>query len=150
MNKKNITVWGARFKQKTSNLFQNSGASIDIDKRLYNEDIKASIVHVKMLSKQKIISTKNAKNIIGGLKKIHKEIKNNKFKFQKKYEDIHLNIEKRLFEIIGKDAGYMHTARSRNDQVITDFKLWMLTATKEIIFEINSLIKTIIIKTIKI
>ena len=149
MNKKNITVWGARFKQKTSNLFQNSGASIDIDKRLYNEDIKASIVHVKMLSKQKIISTKNAKNIIGGLKKIHKEIKNNKFKFQKKYEDIHLNIEKRLFEIIGKDAGYMHIARSRNDQVITDFKLWMLTATKEIIFEINSLIKTIIIKTNK-
>ena len=149
MNKKNITVWGARFKQKTSNLFQNSGTSIDIDKRLYNEDIKASIVHVKMLSKQKIISTKNAKNIIGGLKKIHKEIKNNKFKFQKKYEDIHLNIEKRLFEIIGKDAGYMHTARSRNDQVITDFKLWMLTATKEIIFEINSLIKTIIIKTNK-
>ena len=149
MNKKNITVWGARFKQKTSNLFQNSGASIDIDKRLYNEDIKASIVHVKMLSKQKIISTKNAKNIIGGLKKIHKEIKNNKFKFQKKYEDIHLNIEKRLFEIIGKDAGYMHTARSRNDQVITDFKLWMLTATKEIIFEINSLIKTIIIKANK-
>ena len=149
MNKKNITVWGARFKQKTSDLFQNSGTSIDIDKRLYNEDIKASIVHVKMLSKQKIISTKNAKNIIGGLKKIHKEIKNNKFKFQKKYEDIHLNIEKRLFEIIGKDAGYMHTARSRNDQVITDFKLWMLTATKEIIFEINSLIKTIIIKTNK-
>ena len=149
MNKKNIPVWGARFKQKTSNLFQNSWASIDIDKRLYNEDIKASIVHVKMLSKQKIISTKNAKNIIGGLKKIHKEIKNNKFKFQKKYEDIHLNIEKRLFEIIGKDAGYMHTARSRNDQVITDFKLWMLTATKEIIFEINSLIKTIIIKTNK-
>ena len=147
MNKKNITVWGARFKQKTSNLFQNSGASIDIDKRLYNEDIKASIVHVKMLSKQKIISTKNAKNIIGGLKKIHKEIKNNKFKFQKKYEDIHLNIEKRLFEIIGKDAGYMHTARSRNDQVITDFKLWMLTATKKIILEINSLIKTIIVKS---
>ena len=149
MNKKNITVWGTRFNQKTSDLFQNSGASIDIDKRLYNEDIKASIVHVKMLSKQKIISTKNAKNIISGLKKIHKEIKNNKFKFQKKYEDIHLNIEKRLFEIIGKDAGYMHTARSRNDQVITDFKLWMLTATKEIIFEINSLIKTIIIKTNK-
>ena len=149
MNKKNTTVWGTRFKQKTSDLFQHSGSSIDIDKRLYNEDIKASIVHVKMLSKQKIISIKNAKNIIEGLKKIHKEIKNNKFKFQKKYEDIHLNIEKRLFEIIGKDAGYMHTARSRNDQVITDFKLWMLTATKEIIFEINSLIKTIIIKTNK-
>ena len=147
MNKKNITVWGARFKQKTSNLFQNSGASIDIDKRLYNEDIKASIVHVKMLSKQKIISTKNAKNIIGGLKKIHKEIKNNKFKFQKKYEDIHLNIEKRLFEIIGKDAGYMHTARSRNDQVITDFKLWIKKASAEVIKNINDLMKSFLKKS---
>ena len=147
MNKKNTTVWGTRFKQKTSDLFQNFGSSIDIDKRLYNEDIKASIVHVKMLSRQKIISIKISKNIINGLKKIHKEIKNKKFKFQKKYEDIHLNIERRLFEIIGKDAGYMHTARSRNYQVITDFKLWMLTATKKIIIEINSLIKTIIVKS---
>ena len=126
MNKKKIPIWGTRFKQKTSDLFENYGASIDVDKRLYNEDIKASIVHVKMLSRQKIISIKISKNIINGLQKIHKEIKNNKFKFQKKYEDIHLNIEKRLFEIIGKDAGYMHTARSRNDQVITDFKLYFI------------------------
>ena len=72
MNKKNVTVWATRFKQKTSDLFQNSGSSIDIDKRLYNEDIKASIVHTNMLSKQKIISIKNRKKIIQGLKKIHK------------------------------------------------------------------------------
>jgi argininosuccinate lyase len=144
MIKKSTTVWATRFKQKTLSLFENSGASIDVDKRLYNEDIKASIVHTKMLSKQKIIPIRSAKKIIIGLKKIHKEIKNNKFNFQKKYEDIHLNIEKRLFKIIGDDAGYMHTARSRNDQVITDFKLWILKATEEIIREINFLIKTII------
>ena len=84
MNKKNEAVWAERFKLKTSDLFQNSGASIDIDKRLYNEDIKASIVHTKMLSKQKIIDNKKAKRIINGLKKIHNEIKNKKFKFKKK------------------------------------------------------------------
>ena len=149
MNKKNTAFWGVRFKEKTSDLFQNSGSSIDIDKRLYNEDIKASIVHTDMLSKQKIIPRKSAKKIIQGLKKIHKEIKHNKFKFKKKYEDIHLNIEKRLFEIIGKNAGYMHTARSRNDQVITDFKLWLLKSTNEIINEINQLIKSIINKANK-
>ena len=149
MNKKNEAVWAERFKLKTSDLFQNSGASIDIDKRLYNEDIKASIVHTKMLSKQKIIDNKKAKRIINGLKKIHNEIKNKKFKFKKKYEDIHINIEKRLFEIIGNDAGYMHIARSRNDQVITDFKLWILNSTNNIINQINSLIKIIIIKANK-
>ena len=149
MNKKNTVFWGVRFKEKTSDLIQNSGSSIDIDKRLYNEDIKASIVHTNMLSKQKIISKKSAKKIIQGLKKIHKEIKYNKFKFKKKYEDIHLNIEKRLFEIIGKEAGYMHTARSRNDQVITDFKLWLLKSTNEIINEINQFIKSIIKKANK-
>ena len=133
MKKKNTAVWGTRFKQKTSKLFQNIGSSINIDKRLYNEDIQASIVHASMLSKQKIISNSRAKKIINGLKKIKKEISNNKFKFKKKYEDIHLNIEKRLFKIIGNDAGYLHIARSRNDQVITDFKLWMIKSTKELI-----------------
>ena len=146
MKKKNTVVWNTRIKEKTSDLFQNIGSSIDIDKRLFNEDIKGSIVHTTMLAKQKIIDSKKAKKIVKGLKKINKEIKNNKFKFKKKYEDIHMNIEKRLFEIIGEDAGYMHTARSRNDQVITDFKLWLLDSTKIIINEINYLIKTILKK----
>ena len=149
MNKKNEAVWGTRIKAKTSNLFQNVGSSIDVDKRLYNEDIQASIVHTRMLAKQKIISLKISKKIINGLKKIHNEIKNKKFKFKKKYEDIHLNIEKRLFEIIGNDAGFMHIARSRNDQVITDFKLWTLKSTKNIINELNSLIKKVIDKADK-
>ena len=86
-----------------------------------------------MIGNQKIIDRKKGKNIINGLKKIEKEIKKNKFKFNKKYEDIHLNIEKRLFELIGDDAGYLHIARSRNDQVITDFKLWIKKASKNIV-----------------
>ena len=145
MKNKNKTVWSDRFNKPSSKVFQRIGASIHIDKRLYNEDIFASITHTQMLVKQKIIPKKDGLKIINGLKKIKKEIDNKKFKFKEKFEDIHQNIEKRLFEIIGKDAGYMHTARSRNDQVITDFKLWMLAATKEIIVEINFLIKTIII-----
>ena len=100
-----------------------------------------------MLAKQKIISNKRAKKIINGLKKINKEIQANKFIFKKKYEDIHLNIEKRLFEIIGEDAGYMHIARSRNDQIITDFKMWLTGSTNQIIKNLNQLNKAIIKKS---
>ena len=118
-------VWGTRVKKPTSKLLQSINSSIDIDKRLFNEDIDASIAHCEMLSKQKIINSESAKKIISGLKKIKIEIQKNKFEFKKEYEDIHLNIEKRLFEIIGEHAGFLHTARSRNDQVVTDFKLWV-------------------------
>ena len=125
MKKKNKAVWGSRFSNPTSKIFEEIGASIDVDKRLFAEDILGSIVHTQMLIKQKIIDRKKGNKIISGLKKIRNEIEKNKFKFNKKYEDIHLNIEKRLFAIIGNDAGYLHIARSRNDQVITDFKLWI-------------------------
>ena len=100
MVNKNKAVWGTRFNNQTSKIFEKIGASIDIDKRLFEEDIFGSIVHAEMLIKQKIISKKIGKKIIYGLKKIREEIRKNKFKFNKKYEDIHLNIEKRLFEII--------------------------------------------------
>merc|ERR1711991_703660 len=96
-----------------------------------------------MLFKQKIITFQIKNKIIYGLTKIEKEIKNKKFEFSKKFEDIHMNIEKRLFQIIGEDAGYIHTARSRNDQVITDFKIWIKSATKEINFELEKVIKSI-------
>ena len=129
MKKKNKTVWGERFNNNISEIFKEIGSSIDIDKRLFKEDILGSIVHTKMLIKQKIIKKKVGNKIIFGLKKIEKEIKQNKFIFKKSYEDIHLNIEKRLFEIIGENAGYLHIARSRNDQVITDFKLWIKKAS---------------------
>ena len=146
MKKKNVSVWGTRFKNKTSSLFQELGSSIEIDKRLYKEDIKGSIVHVSMLAKQKIIDKKRAIKIIKGLNKISNEIKKKKFNFKKKYEDIHLNIEKRLFELIGDDAGYLHIARSRNDQVITDFKMWLANSTNQIVGNLNILNKTIIKK----
>ena len=82
--------------------------------------------------------------IIYGLNKIEKEISKNKFEYKKKYEDIHMNIEKRLFELIGDDAGYVHTARSRNDQIITDFKMWLIKSTNEINKNLNNIIKTIL------
>ena len=123
------------------------GASIDIDKRLFEEDILGSIVHTQMLIRQKIIDQKKGNKIINGLKKIRNEIRRNKFNFNKKYEDIHLNIEKRLFTIIGGDAGYLHIARSRNDQVITDFKLWIKKASNEIVKNLNDLIKSFIKKS---
>ena len=141
-NKNNQAIWNTRIKNNSSNLFQKVGNSIDVDKRLYKEDIKGSIVHVEMLFKQKIISFKIKNKIIYGLNKIDKEIRNNKFEFNKKYEDIHMNIEKRLFQIIGEEAGYVHTARSRNDQVITDFKIWIKAATKEININIDKVIKS--------
>ena len=147
MKNKNKAVWGTRFNNPTSKIFEKIGASIDIDKRLFEEDIFGSIVHAKMLVKQKIINKKIGEKIIYGLKKIRGEIKKNKFNFNKKYEDIHLNIEKRLFEIIGENAGYLHIARSRNDQVITDFKLWIKKASAEVIKNINDLMKSFLKKS---
>jgi len=147
MKKKNKAVWGARFSNAPSKIFEKIGASIDVDKRLFEEDVLGSIVHTQMLIKQKIIDRKKGNKIISGLKKIRNEIEKNKFKFNKKYEDIHLNIEKRLFAIIGNDAGYLHIARSRNDQVVTDFKLWIKKASKETVKRLNDLIKSFIKKS---
>ena len=93
---------------------------------------------------KKIITFKIKNKIVYGLNKIGKEILKNKFEYNKKYEDIHMNIEKRLFQIIGEEAGYVHTARSRNDQVITDFKMWIRSATKEINKNLDNIIKTIL------
>ena len=114
-NKNNKAIWNTRIKARTSSLYKKLGSSIKIDKKLFREDIIASIAHVEMLFKQKIISFKIKNKIIFGLNKIKKEILKNKFEFKDEYEDIHMNIEKRLGQIIGEDAGYIHTARSRND-----------------------------------
>ena len=143
-NKNNQAIWNTRIKKKTSSIFQKVGSSLNIDKRLFKEDIAASIAHVEMLFKQKIISFKIKNKIIWGLNKIQNEIIKKKFIFNPEYEDIHMSIEKRLFEIIGEDAGYVHTGRSRNDQIITDFKLWLRSSTTEVINLLNSSIKIII------
>ncbi len=149
MKNKNKTVWSNRFGKTNSKNFQRIGASINVDKRLYNEDIQASIVHVQMLIKKSIIPKKDGIKIIKGLKKIKTEIDKNKFKFKEKFEDIHQNIEKRLFQIIGDSAGHLHTARSRNDQVVTDFKIWVKKASLDINDTINSLIKSLLKKASK-
>ena len=143
-NKNNHAIWASRIKNNTSSIFQKIGNSIDTDKRLYKEDISGSIIHVEMLFRQKIISFKIKNKIIYGLNKIDKEISKNKFQFKNEYEDIHMNIEKRLFQIIGEEAGYLHTGRSRNDQVITDLKIWLRSANKEIDKNLNKIIKTIL------
>lgn len=149
MKNKNKTVWSKRLKGNVSKSFQRIGSSINVDKRLYKQDIAASFAHVQMLIKQKIIPSQDGKKILNGLKKIKKLIDRGNFVFHEKYEDIHLNIEKKLFEIIGSSAGYMHTARSRNDQVVTDFKLWIKDSTHTILKDLNSLMKEIIKKAEK-
>ncbi len=149
MGNKNKTVWSNRFKSSTSKSFQRIGASINVDKRLYSQDIFASKIHTQMLIKNKIIPSKDGKKIIKGLDKIKKLIDQGKFVFKERFEDIHLNIEKKLYETIGNSAGYMHTARSRNDQVVTDFKLWVKDSTFSIIKELNLLMKNIVNKAEK-
>ena len=143
-NKNNQPIWSSRIKKNSNNLFRKVGGSLDIDKRLFNEDISASIVHTEMLFKQKIINFKIKNKIVWGLNRIKNEIIKKKFPFDKNLEDIHMNIEKRLFDLIGEDAGFIHTARSRNDQVITDFKIWLKKSTYEITKTLDDLINTIL------
>tara|TARA_B100001121_G_scaffold31289_1_gene25758 strand:+ start:336 stop:1727 length:1392 start_codon:yes stop_codon:yes gene_type:complete len=139
-NKNNRVIWSTRIKKNTSPIFQKVGSSLKFDKRLYKEDILGSIAHVEMLFRQKIISFKIKNKIIYGLNKIEREISNKKFSFDEMYEDIHMSIENRLFQIIGEEAGYIHTARSRNDQVITDFKIWIKSATRQIVSCLDKII----------
>ena len=143
-NKNNKPVWSTRIKKSNSSLFAKIGGSINVDKRLYKQDILASSVHVEMLFKKKIISLQVKNKIIWGLKKILNEINKKKFSFNDQSEDIHMSIEKRLFDLIGEDAGFIHTARSRNDQVLVDFKLWMVEASEKIVKEIDLTTKLII------
>ena len=143
-NKNNQSVWSSRIKKQKSLLFEKVGSSINIDKRLFKEDIDCSLVHVDMLFKQKIISFKIKNKIFYGLKKIKNEILKKKYNFRNEDEDIHMSIERRLHEIIGDDAGFIHTGRSRNDQVVTDLKVWMKEKTKQIIHNLKSLQKTIL------
>ncbi len=131
-------------KNHPSKLLEEINSSINIDKRLYQEDIEASIAHCRMLIQTKIITLKNGNKIINALKTILKEIKSNKIKFDSKYEDIHMNIEAILYQKIGSTAGMLHTARSRNDQVVTDFKLWIKKNSPIIEKEIQSLQKILI------
>ncbi len=118
-------MWGGRFASGPDAIMEEINASIDFDRHLYRQDIAASKAHAEMLAKQGIITADDAKNIAHGLDTILSEIDAGKFTFQRALEDIHMNVESRLSELIGPAAGRLHTARSRNDQVATDFRLWM-------------------------
>tara|TARA_Y100001958_G_scaffold26364_1_gene16657 strand:+ start:192 stop:1574 length:1383 start_codon:yes stop_codon:yes gene_type:complete len=144
MKNKNKPVWGTRIKKKNSGIFEKVSSSINIDKRLYKEDILASIVHVEMLNKQKIINLKVRNKIIWGLRKIQNQIVKKKYIFDYRDEDIHMSIEKKLFELIGEDSGYIHTGRSRNDQVLVDLKMWMINSNNRLIEMLDQTIKNIL------
>jgi len=117
--------WSGRFKAETNKKFVEFSQSISFDKRLALYDILAGLAHSEMLGRKGIIKKSGAKKIASGLNKIRKEVEQGTFKYRDELEDIHLNIETRLFELIGEVAGKLHTARSRNDLVLTDVRLWL-------------------------
>jgi argininosuccinate lyase len=118
-------MWGGRFTGSPDAVMEEINASIDFDRHLYRQDIAASKAHAEMLAKQGIIEADDAAQIAHGLDTILSEIENGKFSFKRALEDIHMNVESRLAELIGPAAGRLHTARSRNDQVATDLRLWV-------------------------
>ncbi len=118
-------MWGGRFTSGPGAIMEEINASIDVDRHLYRQDIAASKAHAEMLAKQGIITADDANKIAHGLDTILSEIEAGKFSFKRALEDIHMNVEGRLADLIGEAAGRLHTARSRNDQVATDFRLWM-------------------------
>ena len=121
-------MWGGRFSEQPDAIMEEINASIDFDRHLFRQDIAASQAHAAMLAKQGIITADDARKIARGLDTILSEIESGKFKFKRALEDIHMNVESRLAELIGPAAGRLHTARSRNDQVATDFRLWIREA----------------------
>lgn len=118
-------MWGGRFASGPDAIMEEINASIGFDQKLYGQDIRGSIAHANMLVKSGIITTEDHKNIVDGLKAVLTEIESGQFTFSRKLEDIHMNVEARLAELIGASAGRLHTARSRNDQVALDFRLWV-------------------------
>ena len=137
-------LWGGRFKQSTNALMETFSASISFDKRLYDCDIEGSIAHCKMLARCKIITSAESKKIIKGLHQIFRECDEGRFEFSVRLEDIHMNIESRLREIIGPVAGKLHTARSRNDQVCLDIRLYLRKEVEDIVGELNNLCKALV------
>ena len=138
-------MWSGRFEGFSSKLLEEFNASLNVDKELFKEDIKGSLAHAQMLCECEILSKDEFKAIEKGLKEIQEEIENKNFIFDIKDEDIHMAIEKRLSALIGAEiGGKLHTARSRNDQVATDFKLFAKNSNLKIQKLLKELIKTIL------
>ena len=132
-------MWGGRFAAKPDQVMEAINASIDVDKRMAVEDITGSRAHVRMLAESGIVAEDDRDAILKGLEQVAAEIEAGDFPFRKDLEDIHMNIEARLKEIIGEPAGRLHTARSRNDQVATDFRLWTRSALETRIAQTEAL-----------
>ena len=143
-NNSSNAMWGGRFASGPDAIMESINASIDFDKRMAVQDIAGSIAHATMLAKQNIITASDSEAIKEGLLTILSEIENGTFEYSKALEDIHMNIESRLKEIIGEPAGRLHTGRSRNDQVATDFKLWTRDQCDAIIEGLTELMKALI------
>ena len=124
-NGKGQQIWGGRFAARPSDIMEAINASIDVDQRMAREDIAGSRAHADMLAEMGIISFEDNDAIQSGLDTVLAEISEGTFPFNRALEDIHMNIEARLKALIGEPAGRLHTARSRNDQVVTDFRLWV-------------------------
>jgi len=139
-------LWGGRFVTHTVESVENFTASIAVDARLYRHDIMGSIAHAKMLARQRIISSIEARKIVRGLQAIEREIDNGKFAFSNADEDIHMNIERRLSERIGSAGGKLHTARSRNDQVALDMRLFLRDEVK-LILDVLATLRQELVKT---
>ena len=147
MNKlktKKTKLWGGRFSGGTAPSVEAFTASIDIDARLYRHDIRGSIAHATMLAKQRIIPAADARKIVRGLEAIEREIDNGKFNFSQADEDIHMNIERRLTELIGPAGGKLHTARSRNDQVALDMRLYLRDEVENILAGLQALRRALV------
>src|SRR3954447_22236388 len=132
-------MWGGRFTERPDSIMEEINVSIDVDRHLYAQDIAASKAHAAMLAAQGILTANDAKNISRGLDTILSEIVKGSFTFKRALEDIHMNVESRLGELIGPAAGRLHTARSRNDQVATDFRLYVRDFIDDIDVALSSL-----------
>ena len=143
---KGQSLWGGRFEKKPAELMQAINVSIGFDRRLWAQDLAGSRAHCAMLSKQGVITSADADAILDGLSRIEQEIVDGTFPFRDEYEDIHMNVEARLAELIGPASGRLHTARSRNDQVATDFRLWVRDAVEAAIARIEALQKALLAK----
>ncbi|WP_310621911.1 argininosuccinate lyase [Flexibacterium corallicola] len=139
-------MWGGRFAEGPDAIMEEINASIDFDRKLYKQDILGSKAHVRMLAKQGIVSSEDAEKIVEGLETILAEIEAGTFVFSRALEDIHMNIEARLAELIGPVAGRLHTARSRNDQVATDFRLWVRDTLDGLDEQLTELLKALATK----
>ncbi|PZN97672.1 MAG: argininosuccinate lyase [Alphaproteobacteria bacterium] len=139
-------MWGGRFSSRPADIMQAINVSIGVDQRLWAQDLSGSRAHCRMLMAQSIITEADGQAILGGLDTIEAEITGGTFPFRDQYEDIHMNVEARLSELIGEPSGRLHTARSRNDQVATDFRLWVRDACDRAVGQLQGLQKALLVR----